>query len=195
MKYKITRQYARDIELPLVEFDDQVDAQFFIKIKLESDRQLHVAAIYRLYHDKKLIDVINHGKLNVSGIPEHYFSDEGTQHIHNNAYKIDAQYLNNPATPSGNMVELKDARLFIEKKLRHDLELNKKITYRIFKSNTMLEKFNPLQPEKPVQNSTDNKATFHPTPFRTQPKPAGSPLRWVGQTTREQAKDEKEKEV
>jgi hypothetical protein len=187
MQYKITRQYARDIEMPMAEFDNVAEAKFFVKIKLESDSALHVAAIYRLYHNKELLDEINRNKITVSGVPEWYLSPKGPQSIHPNAYQVAVQDLVNAPTVCANFIELKDARLFIEKKLPLDLAANKKMTYRILKSNELLEKFNPLNPQ---DNKTNKQATFRPTPFNTVPRPGSFSQRWL----KEKAEEEKEKE-
>jgi len=198
MQHTITRQYARDVEMPLAEFNSLGDANFFLTAKLESDAELHVAAIYRLYKDGNLLNEINRGKINVSGVPTRYFSDEGIQSVHPNAYKVAAQDLVNSPEPCANFIELKDARLFIEKKLPADLTANKKITYRILKSNQMLEKFDPVKPavaEKQQDNkqgSVTNKATFRPTPFNTVPRPPGSPQGWIKETSREKAGEKEE---
>lgn len=201
MQYKITRQYARDVEMPLAEFNSLGDANFFLTAKLESDAELHVTAIYRLYKDENLLNEINRDKINVFGVPARYFSEEGVQSIHPNAYKVAAQDLVNSPEPCANFIELKDARLFIERKLPVDLTANKKITYQILKSNQMLEKFDPVKPaatgkkEDDTQGSvggTANKIGFHPTPFNTVPRPAGSSPGWIKETSREKAGEKEE---
>lgn len=201
MQHKITRQYARDVEMPLAEFNSLGDANFFLTAKLESDAELHVTAIYRLYKDEKLLNEINRGKLNVSGVPTRYFLEEGMQSIHPNAYKVAAQDLVNSPEPCANFIELKDARLFIEKKLPVDLAANKKITYRILKSNQMLEKFDPAKPPAAAKKEdasqgtvrgTANKMGFRPTPFNTVPRPAGSPQGWIKETSQEKAGEKEE---
>lgn len=198
MQHKITRQYARDVEMPLAEFNTIGDANFFLTAKLESDAELNVAAIYRLYKGVNLLNEINRGKINVSGVPARYFSDEGIQSVHPNAYKVAAQDLINSPEPCANFIELKDARLFIEKKLSADLTANRKMTYRILKSNQMLEKFDPVKPavaekqQDNTQSSVTNKTTFRPTPFNTVPRPPGSPQGWIKEKPRERAGEKEE---
>src|SRR5689334_2876647 len=117
MEYKVTRQYARDVEMPLAEFNSLADMRFFAEVKLQSDAEFHVTAIYRLYQDNQLLDEINRGKINSAGVPARYFSDEDVQNIPLNAYQVVSQELANAPTPCANFIELKDARLFIENKL------------------------------------------------------------------------------
>jgi len=192
MQYKITRQYARDIEMPLAEFQEVADARFYLKAKLESDAAFNVTAIYRLYVDGKLLDEVNRGKINTAGIPARYFADEGIQHMKPDAYKVAAQDLVNAPVTLAHFIELKDARLFIEKKLPVDSTASKRITYRILKNNEMLEKFDPVKPAaaNPGQGGTTgaaNKTVFRPTPFNTVPRPTGSPQGWLKEVPQETA--------
>jgi hypothetical protein len=163
MQYKITKQYARDIEMPIAEFDLLAAARFFIKVKLECDAKLHVAAIFRLYRDKELMDEINHGKISTSGVPKRYFSDEGwTVGMH--AYQVVVQDLVHSPVLHAVFIELQDAYLFIEKKLTSDSTENKKITYRILQNNQLVKKFSPSDAKQALAS---DKTTLHATPFNT----------------------------
>ncbi|MCD6039731.1 MAG: hypothetical protein K0S27_1131 [Gammaproteobacteria bacterium] len=195
MQYKITRQYARDVEMPLAEFHEAREARFFMKAKLESDAEFHVTAIYRLYNGSTLLDEVNGSKIPISVGAARYFTEE-VPGVFSDRYKVAIQDLMGAPQVSANFIELKDARLFIEKKLPVDIIEKKKITYRIMKNNQMLEKFEPVKPRAAEKNqattqaNAENKTSFRPTPFNTVPRPAGSPQGWI----KERMEKEGEKE-
>jgi hypothetical protein len=192
MQYKITRQYARDVEMPLAEFDAAADAKFFLKVKLAQDAELHIAAIYRLCKDGELLAEINKSNINVAGIPARYFLEEENQPVQPHFYKVAKQVLSSMPVFCMKFIEIKDAKLLIEKMLIVNRAANEKITYRLFKGDLFLEKFDPhkiIAPTKPEEGAgfkkdESNAVTFHPTPFNKMPRPAGSSPSWI----KEQAK-------
>src|SRR3990167_7283818 len=79
MQYKVTKQYIKDIELPLAEFVDGNDAELFITNK--PDTYKASLLIYRLYNNSKLVSIYNKHKSPFSpaqyangdiDLPEHF---------------------------------------------------------------------------------------------------------------------------
>jgi hypothetical protein len=200
MQCKVTRQYARDKEILLAEFNELNHAKQFIQIKLSTDAQFNVAAIYRLFDSGKLVEEVNRGKINVAGIPPQYFiKDEIQYESLEHELQVFAQYLNKSPSKCAEFADIKDARLYIEKCLVEDLTGHQKTVYRILKAQQFIEKFEPLKStaqEKPVDTSTPtgagNKTTFHPTPFNVS-KPANNIPAWVKAKLKEKT-EEKEGE-
>src|SRR4029078_11532364 len=117
MKYKITKQFARDAENLLAEFVESDDASFFIKRKLLSDEEKSLNVIYRMFENQKLLNEFNKEKIKTR--------------INNPQYAAGDRYLSdllgpikvckdNPNEPAlAVFTDLNDAELFVEDKLTH----------------------------------------------------------------------------
>ena len=72
MKYKITKQYAQDIEKLVAEFHYVDDANFFIERKIIADNEKKATLIYRLFDDQKLINEFNKDRIKSAILPGEY---------------------------------------------------------------------------------------------------------------------------
>jgi len=182
MKYKITKQFARDTEKILAEFNEYQDAIFFIERKLLSDQEKHLNLIYRLFDDQKLLKDFNKEKITSTISPAQYA--EGDNFLPNSIgpYKVSKD--NQAIHALAGFVDLNDAELFVEDKLTTTKE---EINYSIFNNGVLISTSNQRVKTQSVSGDTTTQAqvsSFRPTPLNVSPRPPGVPHGWV--------KDEKE---
>lgn len=137
MKYKITKQYAKDIENFLAEFSVYNDAIFFIERKLLADEEKGITLIYRLYDDQKLIKEFNKEKI-TSRIHSAQYA-EGDRDLPDSVGSFKVGREDQEISILAIFTDLSDAELFVEDMLTHTVAI---ITYCIFNKDTLLIKMN-----------------------------------------------------
>src|SRR5690349_9215851 len=112
MKYKITKQYAKDAENPLAEFCEYNDASFFLERKLLSDEEKKLIIIYRLYDNYKLLKEFNKEKISTRINTAQYA--EGNRDLPDSLgpFKVSKDDSRSPALAA--FIDLNDAELFVE---------------------------------------------------------------------------------
>lgn len=178
MKYKITKQYARDTEHLIAEFCDLNEANFFIERKLLSDNEKALTLIYRLYDDQKLSKEFNKEKVSSRINPAQYA--EGDAYFPKSLGPYTVCKHDAKTSALAGFTDLENAELFIEDKLTHTSEIT---TYYILNNGVVMTEMNQrikkqTQPEESGQGK-GNAASFRPTPLNTAPRPPGSPHAWV----------------
>lgn len=189
MKYKITKQYARDTENISAEFSDLNEANFFIERKLLSDGEKALVLIYRLYDHHKLLKEYNKEKI-TSRINNAQYA-EGDRDFPDSLgpYKVCQDDPKAPALAA--FTDLADAELFVEDKLTQTEQITH---YYIFNNNVMIFESNQhvkkkVTSEESTHQGKGSTASFRPTPLNTAPRPPGSPHNW----NKDDDKDEEKK--
>jgi hypothetical protein len=177
MKYKITKQYARDLETPLAEFCECDDASFFIQRKLLSDEEKRVKLIYRLFNNQTLQETFNKEKITFSVNAAQYANGDRDLPSSLSPFKVSKE--NSVAHALAAFIDKEDAELFVEDKLTQASEIT---TYYIFNKDELITELNQrVKKQSPVQDSQGRSQTssFRPTPLNTAPRPAGVPSAWI----------------
>lgn len=181
MQYKVTKQYARDSESPLAEFNDINDAKLFIEEKIDLDALLNTKIIFRLFDRDHLINEFNKEKINVPISRAQYA--EGDAFIPKSfsfSYKVTGQSQQAVEKPLAEFNNVEDAKIFINAKLSRDAMSQLAITYQLFSSAQLMEKFEPIDSSFKTQSQGQkNAASFRPTPLSTTPRPLGTPPKWL----------------
>lgn len=186
MRYKITRQYAQDIEKLIAEFHDSDDANFFLERKLIADAEKNIKLIYRLFDGQKLIKALGKEKINFSIRPGQYADDDQFLPDSFGQYKISKA--NSAVHAQAAFTELNDAELFVEDNLTYT---NVVTTYYIFNNDNMIAELNQhVKKQRDSEGGNQGKGqttSFRPTPLNTSPHPPGIP-----HSTLKDEKDENE---
>ncbi len=186
MKYKITKQYARDSEHPLAEFSEHQDAIFFIERKVLSDDERSLKLIYRLFDSDKLLKEFNKEKITSVISAGQYASGDRDLPISLGPFKVSKD--NSAVHAIAGFSDLEDAELFAEDKLTQESELT---TYYIFNKEILLSQLNQrIKTRAMAEEGSQGKgqaASFRPTPLNTSPRPPGTPAKWM----RDEKEDEK----
>lgn len=178
MKYKITKQYARDVELPLAEFCVYDDAIFFLERKILSDDEKYIKLIYRLFDNQKLLKEFNKEKINSAINVAQYASGDRDLPDSLGSFKVSKDNLVIHVFAA--FTDLMDAELFIEDKLTQITELT---TYYIFNNEILITQLNQRIKKRSIAEEGNQgkgqAASFRPTPLNTSPRPPGTPPIWV----------------
>lgn len=180
MKYQITKQYAKDTEKLLAEFNEYSDAIFFIERKLLSDKEKHLNLIYRLFDNQKLIKDFNKENITSKISPAQYAEGDNFLPHSLGPYHVSKDQAVNPLAA---FIDLNDAELFVEDKLTSTQEI---INYSIFNNGVLITTMNQRVKKQSISDETSQgqASSFQPTPLNTSPRPPGTPPVWI--------KDEKE---
>lgn len=178
MKYKISKQFARDVENPVAEFSDYDDACFFIERKIMSDNEKGLILIYRLFEEYKVLQEFNKEKINGRINAAQYA--EGDRDFPRSIEPIKVCKDDPNAPAHARFIDLKDAELFIEDKLTQTTAIT---TYYIFDNDILTAELNQrikkqAAPAGEGSQGKGNVSSFKPTPFNTAPRPQGSPPAW-----------------
>lgn len=178
MQYQVTRQYAKDKELPLAEFTDRQFAVNFIAFNSERDYQEKCIRIYRLYENGKFTQEYNIERLAVSHLRAQYASgDSDLPDPFVEPFRIMRVTLDNTQTLIAKFTSIDQARDFVELIFPTD-----PVSYLILNGKQFIEKINATSMD---QHATDQaqkqgaapKASFRPTPFMMQLRMG--PPNWV----------------
>lgn len=177
MKYKVTKQYARDVETPLAEFCEYDDASFFIERKLLSDEEKNLKLIYRAFDNYKLLKEFNKEKI-TSPINTAQYA-EGDSYLPNSLGPFKVSKDDPAANALAAFTDLNDAELFVEDKLTHTTAIT---TYYIFNNDVLITEMNQrIKRQTQSEQGSQGKAqaaSFKPTPLATSPRPSGMPATW-----------------
>ena len=177
MPYQITQQYTQDDEKFIAEFRLLKDAKAYIQAKLETNLQLKLNIIYRLFDNRQCIKEFNKEKVGALLQPAYYA--EGTRLLPltlPSAFEIDQWEDSTSALAA--FQSLSDAKDFAMKKVTEDSLLNVNHTYRLMKDKVVVEVFNQTNIEANQSSGESGKASaisFRPTPLNTSPRPPGTP--------------------
>ena len=167
MRFKVTKQYIKDVESPLAEFVDEQDADMFITNK--PDTYKASLLIYRLYNNAKLVGEYNKDKYKspisraqyANGdidLPEHFAEP----------YRVTYRSTYNKEYILATFHNLEDARLFVELKFssnRHPNATDPK--YMIYNITRLVEIIDQksIDAKKTTELKKQGKRlTFRPTP-------------------------------
>lgn len=174
MRYKITKQYAQDIEKLIAEFHGSDDANFFLEKKLIADAEKNIKLIYRLFDDQRLLKTLGKEKINSLIRPGQYADEDQFLPDSFGQYKVSKG--NSAAHAHAAFTELNDAELFVEDNLTH---ANVAVTYYIFNNDNIIAELNQyVKKQRESEGSSQGKeqtASFRPTPLNTSPRPPGMP--------------------
>jgi hypothetical protein len=178
INYKVTKQYAKDDEIPLASFFDLNDAIFFLERKILDDSDKYITIIYRIFDDREVIKVYNKEKIN--GLIRYAkFASLDNDLPHSiGPFKISKDQLLTDVIAT--FADLNNAEFFIEEKLTHS---NNELTYYIFNNDSLLTQMNKNIKTQTVQGDDKQgkgpSTVFRPTPFNIAPRPAGMPPIWL----------------
>lgn len=186
MKYKTTKQYARDAENILAEFSDHDDAVSFIEVKILADDEKSLKLIYRMFDNQKLLKEFNKEKISSSINAAQYAGGDRDLPDSFGTFKVSKD--NSAANAIASFIDLSDAELFVEDKLTHTSAIT---TYFIFNNNELLTEMNQrIKKQAGSGEGAQGKgqaASFRPTPLNTTPRPPGTPPAW----TKDEEEDKK----
>lgn len=173
MQFQVTRQYAREKELPLAEFAHRAHAVTFIQGQTDKDLQANFVRIYRLYENGRLTQEYNLNHLDITcaraqfavgdvDLPEPFAEPFRTL----KERSIIAKF-----------IEIETARWFLRQIFKDN-----PATYFIFNGGQFIETLTPESMRREEQEAaqkqrTEKKARFRPAPFMT-PLRMG-PTNWV----------------
>lgn len=184
MKYKITKQYTKDIESPLAEFNNRYDIDIFIEEKISSDDAKKLKLIYRLYSNKELLCEFN--KENIDTLIARAQYAEGNVDLpdsFDSQFNVTKQSLDTEDISIAKFFSIDDAKLFVLAKLNSDASEGKhNESYSIFNGTIFVDKMSQelltTQQQSEGAEGNQRKIIFRPapTPFvkRLQPKGLGS---------------------
>lgn len=188
MQYQVTRQYAKDKELPLAEFTNRQVAVNFIRLESDRDEQEMRIRIYRLYENGKLSQEYNVERLEVACSRAQYArGDSDLPEPFVEPFRVIQVTPDDAKTLIAKFLTIDEARNFVESMFKAD-----PVTYFIFNGQQFIEKINSTSvdqqaTEKAQKQRAEPKSSFRPTPFMTQLRMG--PPNWV-----QEEKDDKEDE-
>lgn len=173
MRYQITKQFAKDKEMPAVECDDLRDAELFLSAKILADDANHLKLIYRLYDHANLVGEYNKDKINTLVARAQYAQgDIDLPSPFAEPFRVFKQ-TDNAAVITAKFCDINDAKLFIEMKLTGK-EQPANETYILYNGKQLLEKIDQgsigrqaSQAQAKESQAKEQKAGFRPTPFAT----------------------------
>lgn len=169
MQYKISKQFAKDSESSLAEFNELNNARLFIDAKISSDETKNVILIYRLFDNEKLLNEFNKDKFNIPIARAQYA--EGYVDL---PQRFASPFNVMKKSDIGNILigkfcAIDDAKIFIEAKLLSDK--NQTTIFLIFNGEQYVETIDhaTLDLKRSSQGSQgrEKKVAFRPTPLAT----------------------------
>lgn len=151
MRYKITKQYAQDIEKLIAEFQDYEDANFFLERKLITDAEKNITLIYRIFDDQRLLKTLGKEKIHSFIQPGQYADEDQFLPDSFGQFMISKNHL--VAHAHAAFIELSDAELFVEDNLTR---ANVITTYYIFNHESMIAELNQFV-KKQIKSDGSNK--------------------------------------
>ncbi len=173
MQFQVTRQYAREKELPLAEFAYRAHAVAFISGQADEDLRENFVRIYRLYENGQLTQEYNLNHLDITcGRAQFASGDADLPEPFAEPFRALKEQ-----SVIAKFIGIETARWF----LRHIFK-NDPATYFIFNGRQFIEKVTPESIEREGQAAAqkqrvEKKARFRPAPFMT-PLRMG-PTNWV----------------
>ena len=176
MQYKMTKQYARDMETPLAEFGNLSDAELFINTKSALDKSKYLKLIYRLYENDNLLREYNKETMNAPFARAQYAqSDLDLPRNFAGPFSIlNQNNVNNADAIIAKFCNIDDAKIFIEVQITTN-NASEKISgaYFIFKDAQLIEKIDRNSIDSQQSSSSQEtqeqqkKSAFRPTPLTT----------------------------
>ena len=143
MKYKVTKQYTKDIESLLAEFCSLNDTKMFICARISSDDTKKLKLIYRLYNNKELLSEFNKEEVDVLIARAQYAQgDVDLPETFNSLFSVTKQNIDGEDLVIAEFCDVEDALLFVETKITSDIEEKYDETYSIYKGNKLINTIN-----------------------------------------------------
>ncbi len=173
MRYKMTKQFARDNEAPLAEFNDLNDAMLFVNKKSALDDDHLIKIIYRVFDGYKLLRAFNLEKISIPVKRAQYAEgDIDLPMLFAEPFRVSTV----AGEERGKFILLQDATDFVQARLAHDVNNNLNETYLISEGKTVIEQMGQASNEGGSQGQ-DQKVAFRPTPFAAAPRVG--PPKWL----------------